>query len=193
MCYNYLKISSFLTLMEFIGPKMTSRAAALAHIVDWDTEFNRPLVDGKITHPVTGEIQQAGKWLTHGPPGVSVHLLNMNADVKLRSTSQVIHVPMEKIYIAVAKHVRDGIYRLVSVNASEYSFVIVCQIEVSAEEFDAIWSNKFAVEAEDESFGPYTTQQTAREFWEAKKNESANEPPVDESKDTEADEQATTE
>jgi hypothetical protein len=34
---------------------MTSRAT-LAYMVYWDPEFNRPIVDGKIAHPVTGEI-----------------------------------------------------------------------------------------------------------------------------------------
>jgi hypothetical protein len=52
---------------------MTSRST-LAHLVHWAIEFNRPVVDGKIAHPVTGEIQKAGRLgLKDGPPGVSIH------------------------------------------------------------------------------------------------------------------------
>lgn len=124
--------------------------ADLAHIVDWDVEFNRPIVDNKFSHPVTGEIIEVapGRMLKHGPPGVLVHLLNMNVDVKLRSNSQTFYVPMEMIYIAVARHVKDGIYKLVSINASAYCFVIVCEIQVSAEEFNIAWWNFLAKESE---------------------------------------------
>ena len=39
-------------------------------MVYWDPEFNRPIVDSKIAHPVTGEIQNAGPIVVDGPPGV---------------------------------------------------------------------------------------------------------------------------
>ena len=62
---------------------MASPATTLAHIVNWDIEFNRPIVDGRIVHPITGEIQKAGiKGLTDGPPGVSMHIINMSAHGK---------------------------------------------------------------------------------------------------------------
>lgn len=127
---------------------MTSSATP-GTIVYWDVEFNRPVVDGKIVHPVTGEIQPAGKnGLTDGPPSVSVHLLNMNADVDFRSIHGAFPVAMERVYISVARHVSDGIYKLVSVNASEYSFVIVCNIQVSVEEFNIAWKNMFSKRSE---------------------------------------------
>ena len=128
---------------------MASSAATLAHKVYWDIEFNRPIVDGKIAHPITGEIQQTGrKGLKDGPPGVSLHILNMNAHGNVRSISGVYSVSVEKAYLAVAKHVKEGIYKLISVNASAYSFVIVCDVQVSDEEFEATWINKFAEESE---------------------------------------------
>jgi hypothetical protein len=109
------------------------------------SSINRPVVDGKIAHPVTGEIQKAGRMgLTDGPPGVSFHLLNMNLDVNFRSVHKVFRVPVEDLYTAVARHVRNGVYKLVSINASEYSFVVVCKIQVSAEEFDIAWKNIFS-------------------------------------------------
>jgi hypothetical protein len=67
---------------------MTSRAT-LAHMVYWDPEFNRPIVDGKIAHPVTREIQDAGPIVTEGPPGVQIHLFNMNSDQNIRSVTQL--------------------------------------------------------------------------------------------------------
>jgi len=124
---------------------MSSQAAALAHIVNWDIEFNRPLVDGNIAHPVTGEIIKGGRLgLKDGPPGVDIILFNINTDTKPLSIRATSPVPMAKVYLAVAKHVKDGIYKLVSVNASAYSFVIVCEIVVSAEEFNVAWQNRFS-------------------------------------------------
>ena len=167
---------------------MVSRAA----MINWDAEFKRPIIDGKTIHPFTGEVVKAGrKGLIDGPPGVQIHLLNMNADVKLRSTHQVVPIPMEKVYLAVAKHVRDGLYRLVSINASQYSFVIVCDIQVSAEKFDEVWSNKFAKESEaDESFGPYINWRTEAEYWDASQYKPAKEPDADGSLGQETTEQA---
>lgn len=84
---------------------MTSRAT-LAYMVYWDPEFNRPIVDGKIAHPVTGEIQDAGPIVVDGPSGVQIHLFNMNSDQNIRSVSVVKPVPMERVYLAVAKHLK---------------------------------------------------------------------------------------
>ncbi len=76
---------------------MASNPATLAHLVYWDIEFNRPIVDGKIVHPITGEIQEAGrKGLTDGPPGVSMHFINMNAQGKVRTISSGHPVSVEK-------------------------------------------------------------------------------------------------
>ena len=128
---------------------MASNPATLAHLVFWDIEFNRPIVDGKIVHPITGEIQEAGrKGVTDGPPGVSMHIINMNAHGKVRTISSGHPVSVEKAYLAVEKHVKDGIYKLISVNASAYSFVVVCDVQVSDEEFSMAWKNKFARESE---------------------------------------------
>jgi hypothetical protein len=58
-------------------------------MVYWDPEFNRPIVDGKIAHPVKREIQDAGPIVTEGPPGVQIHLFNMNSDQNIRSVTQL--------------------------------------------------------------------------------------------------------
>ena len=42
----------------------------------------------------------------------------------------------------------DGIYNLVSINATEYCVVIVCNIQVSEVEFDIAWKNMFAKRSE---------------------------------------------
>ena len=72
----------------------------------------------------------------------------MNAHGKVRTISSRHPVSVEKAYLAVEKHVKDGIYKLISVNASAYSFVVVCDVQVSDEEFSMAWKNKFARESE---------------------------------------------
>jgi hypothetical protein len=106
-----------------------------AHIVEWDWDFNRPIVDGKIQNPITGEIQEAGKIHKDGPPSVKVALFNMNPAQRMRSMHSDHAVAMETIYLGIGKLMRDGIIKLVSVNASEYSFTGVCEVLVTDEEF----------------------------------------------------------
>jgi hypothetical protein len=72
----------------------------------------------------------------------------MNAHGNVRSISGVYSVSVEKTYLAVARHVKEGMYKLISVNASAYSFFVVCDAQVSDEEFEAAWINKFAEESE---------------------------------------------
>lgn len=44
------------------------------------------------------------------------------------------HASVDRVYVAMAKLVRDEILDIVSVNASAYSFTLVCIIKVSEEE-----------------------------------------------------------
>lgn len=128
--------------------KMT-KAAELAHLVQWDVEFNRPVVDGNIAHPITGEIQQAGgQGFRTGPPSIDVKLINLNLDTKPFVISMMQPVSLEDLYLAVARHVHDGIYSLTSVSASSYSFVIVCEVLVSEKEYDVAVKNMFCKKAD---------------------------------------------
>lgn len=106
------------------------------HLVEWDVQFNRPIVDGKIVNPFSGEIQEAGKeGFKKGPPFIEFSLINTNADTGLTMANKDFPVSLEKLYLGVAKCVQEGIYSLISINASRYSFVIVCAIQVSKESF----------------------------------------------------------
>jgi hypothetical protein len=120
---------------------MTS-SASLAHLVYWDVEFNRPVVDGKIIHPITGEIQQAGaKGLRNGPPGIHIRIFNINSSTNVAEIAQFLPVPVEQIYLGVAQHIQDGIYSIVSINITSYAFFIICEVKVSAEAFRIAWKN----------------------------------------------------
>lgn len=44
-------------------------------------------------------------------------------------------VSVDEIYVEIAKHVKAGLYRFVSVSVSAYSFVIVCISELNSDEF----------------------------------------------------------
>ena len=124
------------------------------HLVDWDIEFNRPVVDGKIVNPFTGQIQQAGKnGLRSGPPCVAFKLFNINSDVNIGILMKDLPVSLEKLYVGIAKNVEQGIYSLVSVNASAYSFIVICAIRVSAEEFQRAWNSMY--EHSDEEWHAY--------------------------------------
>ena len=60
------------------------------------------------------------------------------------SITKSIPVRLEKLYLWVAKQVHDEIFSIVSINASAYSFTLVCAISVSADEFKTSFKNMFA-------------------------------------------------
>lgn len=116
----------------------------LNRIVFWDAEFKRPVVDGKFAHPLTGEILQAGnKGLIDGPPSIEIRLFNVDARVNVLNINQSTPLSIDALYTAVSKQVEKGIFSIISVNASQYSFTLVCQILVTKEEFDLSWKNLF--------------------------------------------------
>lgn len=128
---------------------MTTPEAALAHIVSWDIEFNRPIVDNKVAHPITGEIREPGsQGSTYGPPGIEVRFLSTNTEERLPKYTKTVYVSVEKVFLAVARHLHDGIYKPVNINVSAYSFTIVAFVRVSAEELDVAWKNMFMPRAE---------------------------------------------
>ena len=109
---------------------------ALAHLVHWDVEHNRPIVGGMITHPITGEVVKKGERMTSGPPAVDCiwHNWHSNSGNGFRSLRASVALPVDKIFVAVAEHVRDGHYSIMSINASAYTFVVICTPELTQSE-----------------------------------------------------------
>jgi hypothetical protein len=124
-------------------------SAKFAHIVNWDVQLGRPVVDGKVQDPVTGEIREAGRQgLQDGPPSIEFRLFNVNADIDVVSITKSIPVRLEKLYLWVAKQVHDEVFSIISINASAYSFTLICNILVSADEFNTSFKNMFRKKAD---------------------------------------------
>lgn len=113
--------------------------------MQWDVQFNRPIVDGKIVNPFSGEIQEAGKeGFTEGPPFIAFKLINTKPGMGLTMVFKELPVSLEKLHLGVAKCVQEGIYSLVSISASRYSFVVVCALQVSAQAFWEAFDNMYS-------------------------------------------------
>ena len=94
----------------------------MAHIVMWDVEHNRPVVDGKITNPVTGLVEEAGKnGYQSGPPSADVIWHNMYAASDFKTVRESFPATVDEVYLEIADHIRDGLYHIISVCASAYS------------------------------------------------------------------------
>jgi hypothetical protein len=109
----------------------------MAHLVLWDGKYNRPIVDGKVVNPETGLVEEAGsgrRW--QGPPSVNIIWHNMNACSDFKTTRAAFATTVDKVFLEVANHIRDGVYSIINVSASAYSFAIICQSEKTREEFD---------------------------------------------------------
>jgi hypothetical protein len=108
----------------------------MAHLVLWDFKYKRPVVDGKVVNPETGLVEEAGserRWL--GPPAVDVIWHNLNALSDFRTTRAPFVTTVDKVFVEIANHIRDGVYSIVSVSASAYSFTIICDTKKTSAEF----------------------------------------------------------
>lgn len=127
-----------LRVLRMKAEEETNNPRACAHLVSWDVEHNRPVVGGMITRPITGEVVKRGKRMTAGPPAVDCTWHNWNVGAGFKSLRASIPLPVDKLFVAVAEHVRDGHYSIVSINASTYSFVIICNSELPHNEISKL-------------------------------------------------------
>ncbi len=69
---------------------------------------------------------------------------NVNSEMNVFNINQSTPIAIDILYAAVAKQVEKGIFSIISVNASPYSFTLVCQILVTKEKFDHSWKSLFS-------------------------------------------------
>src|SRR5277367_927547 len=112
----------------------------MAPIVLWDVKYDRPVVDGKITNPITGEIEEASPPYRAGPPAVDCIWHNQTASSTFRSSRCSFNASVDDVFLEIAKHVRDGVYNIVSICASAYSFAIICKTDKTQEEIHEAWA-----------------------------------------------------
>ena len=106
------------------------------YYVDWDVTTRRPIVDGKITNPNTGIVEPAGIPITYGPPTIDAIWHNMKTTEGAFTTVRMPTSPnLDKRFIRIARHVESGVYSLISVNATTYSFNIICESDATSDEF----------------------------------------------------------
>lgn len=90
-------------------------------------------------------------------------VFNINSNVKITAMFRWSPVSLDQFYLGVARHVQQGIYSLVSINAIAYSFTLVCDNKVSAEEFEMAWKKLFSKSCEykytDEDWDKYLDAQ----------------------------------
>lgn len=112
-------------------------------IVDWDVEFNRPVVDGKITNPETGEVETAGRLgVVGGPPGIEINLFLHCKDGFTASTERL-YTTIDKLCMGLARQVHDGIISIMSIHASAYDFTAILDVKMTRDEYRNAWKNLF--------------------------------------------------
>ena len=107
----------------------------MTHPVLWDVASGRPIIDGKTINAKTGEVEKAGQLTKSGPPSIDVIWHNMTATSNFKTMRASHQTTLDKLFVQIAKHVEEGLYRLISVSASAYSFVIICESDLTLEEF----------------------------------------------------------
>ncbi|KAH8123924.1 hypothetical protein FP744_10003155 [Trichoderma asperellum] len=96
------------------------------HAGVWDYEANRPVVDGKIEDPITGEVRPVteGTSFYSGPPNVDITIMNLHADASGTFRFQRAF-PFERLLAHIMRVIdREGI-SLHALNATSYSITVV--------------------------------------------------------------------
>lgn len=83
-----------------------------------------------------------------GPPLIELRFFNINLEINIIGRVDEVTGSLDKLYLAVARMVHEGVFKLWSINAGGYSFTIVCQIMVFVKEFDTAWKNKLAMKTD---------------------------------------------
>jgi hypothetical protein len=108
----------------------------MSYSVKWESKYNRPTVNGKVQNPETGEIEDVeSKTSWSGPPSVDAVWINIHGDSDFKIVRTSFCVTVDEVYLEVANHIRDKVYKIVSISASAYSFHITCLTEKSLDEF----------------------------------------------------------
>jgi hypothetical protein len=121
--------------MSSQGPLQYTTTDIMTHPVLWDVASGRPIVDGKTINAETGEVENAGQLTKSGPPSIDVIWHNMTATSNFKTMRASHQTTLDKLFVQIAKHVEEGLYRLISVSASAYSFVIICESDLTLDEF----------------------------------------------------------
>jgi len=105
----------------------------------WDAKYNRPIVGGRVRNPTTGEIEEAGPMFVAGPPSIRAIWVNLSPSPSVSGWNIIgasLHTEIDKALFQVASQVQQGIYSIVSLNASEYSITIVCKSTATLSDMD---------------------------------------------------------
>jgi len=114
----------------------------------WDVKYNRPIVGGKVTNPTTGEVEEAGPLFKAGPPSIRTIWCNVESPSPLgwATFGTALNCPIDKALYQVAQHIQQGLYSIVSLNASEFCLTIICNSTMPLEEFrQVIHTMKFTL------------------------------------------------
>jgi len=106
------------------------------HMVSWSSKYERPVFEGKVTNPATGEREDAGDDLYQGPPSVDIIWHNMYAGSDFITFRQCFLSNVNEVFVEIARHVQDKFYKIISVNASAYSVAVI----VATEKTQADWA-----------------------------------------------------
>ncbi|EAW25185.1 uncharacterized protein NFIA_106730 [Aspergillus fischeri NRRL 181] len=111
----------------------------MRHLTQWHPEHKVPIVDGRFQDPNTGEIQQNTRTDTYlGPPSVHVMWFNVHDSSSFRGLGATFNASINEVFITIADHVRDGVYSIISLNASLYAVTVVCETDKAREEVGGV-------------------------------------------------------
>jgi hypothetical protein len=89
------------------------------------------------TTPSTGQNEPISSALTSTSPSLDIIYHNMWADSNFRTFRTSGATSIEMAVLAVAKHLQDGCYNIISISGSKYSLVVVLSTKLSFEELNA--------------------------------------------------------
>lgn len=96
----------------------------------WDVRYNRPVTAGnQVINPNTGALDDIGReGCSPGPPSIDFFVHNITlpaAQNCFRGLRASLISTLDEVVAEIGLHVKDGEYRIMSINASRYSVILV--------------------------------------------------------------------
>ena len=114
------------------------------HTVLWDVRHNRPLTAGnQVLNPNTGILEAVGpEGYTPGPPAIDFFVHNIRlppVENCFRGSRSMLISTLNEVMAEIGLHLKDEEYSMMSINASQYSVVLLLMSERTEEDLGGLF------------------------------------------------------
>ncbi|MCJ1311474.1 hypothetical protein MMC25_005146 [Agyrium rufum] len=107
----------------------------MSNYPSWDSNTNRPIVDGKIENPRTGAVEPKGSILMDGPPAIDTIWRTLDQPDHPSLARESNFMSLDQCLVMIAGLIRSGYLSFTGITATPYYVFVLCQKYGTKEDF----------------------------------------------------------